>query len=562
MHMGLEELLESLPEEEVADILSSPLRFSEAFFVTPTTLEPFRANYVQRQILSSEHNFNVIRVHRRAGKSYAFSILALYYCLVRRNTEVLVICPDGSKVATIFDKIRDFINANDWIQGYKDEDSKSLPQRISFKNGSRIAGFTTAAKMKGEATSIRSQGADIVLIDEAAYLGEGDWGALNAITTGDEYRRFDVRVFVASTPAGTRGRYYELCKNPAMKTVWYEIFVPLDKNPDISKNRYDMILASCPTEAEFRKEFLAEFPELGAGVFAKTFVDRASKSFEYSESLARAVEEGNAGIEAPIRTMGVDWDKYNKDGHGSTISIIEMIGENRYRLVYKEEIPQSRFTLSNAIRRVIELNDIFKPRWIYLDKGYGESQWEELQKYGMALPKTGLSKKVIGVAFNQSIEVSMPAGGKQKKMFKQAMIGLLTSWFEREQIEISAKDMRFRSDLTEYHVVSQTEHTIKYSGENDHGIASLGLAAMAMHHKVKNPYAPPPATKSYVVQTPVAVPREERRRPVRGRGIQSILDEPEPFNSVFGRASIADNPSQGFSRRGLGGGLPVERSKF
>jgi hypothetical protein len=549
----LEELLKRIPEEEVFKILSSPLLFAETFLVTPNTGQHFKANYVESKILSSTHRYNVIRVHRRAGKSWALSTLALHGALTQRNSEVLVICPDGSKVATIFDRVREFIAANSWIHPYLDGDRQNLPQRITFKNGSKITGFTTAAKTKGEATSLRSQGADIILIDEAAYLADGDWGAIQPIMTGDMYRRRGTRSYVASTPAYTRGHYYNLCKDPFHQQTWKEVFVPITENPDVTPELMEECRATCGNELDWKKEYLAEFPELGEGVFPKTMVDSARRQFTYTEVLQFAVQQSARGEKPPSRTIGVDWDKYNADGHGSNIVVLEAIDLGKYRLIYREEIEQSKFTLNNAVRRVIELNDIFQPEWIYIDRGFGEYQLEEFQKYGRTFPKTGLAKKVVGVSFANSVEFPLPGGGVEKKRFKQAMISLLRTWFERANLEIAAPDTSLHRDLIEYHVKHQTESNIKFSDTNDHSIAALGLAAMAMHQKVKNPYASPPAVRSYVVPAPVAVPAETLRREYGSKYRNSpILAAQRP------EFDTGDT----FSRRTLGGSLPTSRSKF
>lgn len=558
----LDKLLTKIPEEQVVRILKSPLLFAETFLVTPNDGKPFKANFVQRQILASEHRFNVIRVHRRAGKSWALSTLALHSALTQKNCEVLVICPDGSKVATIMDRVREFVAANEWIRPYIDQDRQNLPQRISFKNGSKITGFTTAAKTKGEATALRSQGADIILIDEAAYLGEGDWGAIQPIMTGDMYRRRKTRVYIASTPAYTRGRYYNLCMDPFQKKTWKEVYVPIDQNPDISQDLYDECRATCTNELDWRKEYLAQFPELGEGVFPKALVDSARRQFIYTEHFTFASQESARGGTPPIRTIGVDWDKYNADGHGSNIVVLEATDPGRYRLIYREEIEQSQFTLSNTVRRVIDLNDIFQPQWIYVDKGFGEYQIEEFQKFGKAFPKSGLLKKVVGIAFWSTIDSPLPGGGTEKKRFKQAMISLLRTWFERANLEISASDDSLIRDLISYHVKSQSESNIKFSEENDHSIAALGLAAMAMHQRVKNPYAAPPATRSYQVPVPIAVP-SQRTLAREGIGLRKhpLIGHPEPFNYAFGQEP-GTTSTDSFSRRTLGTSLPTSRSNF
>lgn len=561
--MTIEEIFSNIPKDKALELISNPLKWAEAFLVTPNTSEPFKANHIESLILSSTHRFNVIRVHRRGGKSWALSTLAIYYAMTQRNTEILVICPDGSKVATIFDRIREFVAANDWIHPYRNEDRQNLPQKISFTNGSKITGFTTAAKSKGEALGLRSQGADIVLIDEAAYLGDGDWTAINPIITGDMYRRNKTRVFVASTPAHTRGRYYEMCKNPRMKKAWHEIFVPIDKNPSVTPEFYAECVVMCPNEMDWNKEYLAEFPELGEGVFPKTLVDKSLRSYSYKDFLTLAEAQGQRGEKPPSRTIGVDWDKYNKDGHGSTIAILESIDPGRYRLIYKEEIDQSRFTLSNAVRRVIELNDLFQPEWIYIDRGYGDYQLEELHKYGRSFPKTGLFHKVVGVQFANSVECPLPGGGVEKKRFKQAMVSLLRTWFERENIELPGDDHMLVKDLIEYHVKSQTEANIKYSEENDHSIAAIGLAAMAMHHRVKNPYASPPATRTYSVAAPVAIPSATMQaRYNKSYRRSPLIGDPEPFNNTFPGDSGYNRETTSFHRGTLGSSLPKERPTF
>lgn len=36
------------------------------------------------------------------------------------------------------------------------------------------------------------------------------------------------------------------------------------------------------------------------------------------------------------------------------------------------EVPRGEYTLDNAVKKIIEVNDIYNPRWIFIDRGYGE----------------------------------------------------------------------------------------------------------------------------------------------------------------------------------------------
>lgn len=504
------EILSKLGDQVLAaaQIMADPKAWAETFLVTPTTGQRFRANFIQNRILTSNHRFNVIRVHRRGGKSYGMAVLALFYALTQPSFEILIICPSSSQVMNLFNTLREFIRVNEWIEPYKKSD-KQAPQLLQFTNGSRIVGYTTGAKSKGAAMGVRGQGADVLLIDEAAYLNQEDWPTLIPIMQGDKHRRGKVRVFVASTPAQTRGYYYEFCTNPRMKEAWHEIHVSILDNEEVDEAFRNECKALCLSELDWKREYLADFPEVGEGVFPRNLVLQAKKIYRYQENLARAEAEirtRQPNEPGPNRTIGVDWDKWNEDGHGPNIAVLERTPYATYRVIYREEIPQSNFSLDNAVKRIIRLNEIFDPDWIYVDRGYGEYQIETLHKYGMGDRASRLDKKVVGIAFNENVEFTMPGGGVETKRFKQAMIQLLRGWFEKSLLELSEYDDQLIKQFLDFHIVTKTDHTLKFSEENEHGIDAVGLAAMAMFQRVYNPYAAAPATKSYVVPAPEPVP--------------------------------------------------------
>jgi replicative DNA helicase len=523
-------------------VMGNPRLWGEALLITPTTGKPFKANYVQTQILESKRRFNVIRVHRRAGKSFAFTILALYYALTVDSCEILIIGPAGNHVERIFATIRDFIRVNEWIQPHKVGDKQS-PHRLEFDNGSVILGLTTGARAKSGGTGIRGQGADVILVDEGAYLDDGDWPSILPIMKGDENRRFPPRAYIASTPAHTRGYYYEFCKNPRMKKAWNEVHVSIEDNPTLSKEFVEEARGLCPSELDWIREYLAEFPEIGEGVFPRSMVEGACRDYQYATAL-KAAGQAQLGDRPPSRTMGVDWDKYNKDGHGPNLVILEALPDGRYRVIYREEIPQSKFSLSHAVERIIELDRLFQPEWIYVDRGYGEHQIEELQR-------RGLDKKVVGHTFADVVEFPLPGGGVDKRRFKQAMISILRGWFERGVIELPTDDRAFQQQFLDYHVVAKTDQTIKYSSENEHGIDALGLAAMAMFLKVKRPYQRPPATRSHRLDVPQAIPKAQ-------------LYDQRPAGQVQpGRIWYdTETAPTTFARSGLGRTVPGSRSTF
>ena len=547
----LEDLIEALPEEEQGKIVSSPRFFAETLLVTPETEEPFVANYIQRQILDSRYRFNVIRVHRRSGKSYSLSVLALFYALTRSSCDVLLVAPYQEQVQLVFETIREFVRVNAWIEGYITQNRGSPSERLRFSNGSQISGKTAGTKQKSKGASLRGQGADLILIDEAAFLSDEDWETLNPIIKGDKYRKNKPRVFAASTPPYTRGAYYTLCKDPEKKKYWKEFQMSVTENPDWTEQDVLEARATCSSEVAWTREWLAEFPEVGAGVFAKKYVDQARRTYSYIDYKKRVEQQSKSGVKIPPRTIGVDWDKHNQDGAGSNIVVLEKVDRHRYRLIYREEIEQAQFTLRNAVQRVIELNDLFNPQWIYIDRGNGEYQLEEFQAYGQQFPRTGFLEKIVGVQFAEVVIDPLPNGGFIKKRFKEAMVGLLTKWFEEQSIEIPIGDNQLIRQLIEYHVVSKTDNSIKYVDKNDHIIAAMGLAAMAMHHKVTQPYTAKPATESYIVPVPEAIPTDQPSPRLTGR---------TPLEEFY--ASRGEDGVGYYSRESLGRSDPFSRSSF
>lgn len=169
--------IEGLNKQDIQDLIevfSSPLSWAEAFLHDPNTGNLFKANYVQRKILTAKGPWVVIRVPRRQGKSYSLSVLALWACLVHSNYKVLIIAPEEGQVSEFFEYVRNFLSVNPDIKAEVIENTKS-PNKIKFSNNSTISGKTTGASSNRQGVGLRGKGADLIVLDEAAYLREGDF---------------------------------------------------------------------------------------------------------------------------------------------------------------------------------------------------------------------------------------------------------------------------------------------------------------------------------------------------------------------------------------------------
>lgn len=43
-----------------------------------------------------------------------------------------------------------------------------------------------------------------------------------------------------------------------------------------------------------------------------------------------------------------------------------------FKVLFNIEIPRSEFTYTNAVNKIVELNDVYHFDWIAIDRGYGK----------------------------------------------------------------------------------------------------------------------------------------------------------------------------------------------
>lgn len=64
-----------------------------------------------------------------------------------------------------------------------------------------------------------------------------------------------------------------------------------------------------------------------------------------------------------------------KYGASSSILILDFDMEyQRFRVMNRIEIPKSEYTYDNAINMIVQLNAIYNPSWIYIDRGSGKQK--------------------------------------------------------------------------------------------------------------------------------------------------------------------------------------------
>jgi hypothetical protein len=420
----------------------------------------------------------VLRAGRRLGKTFSMAIALLHYSYTHKDGRCLVIAPMKSHVELIYQEIVRLASKNEIVLNSITRKVTSPQFMIQFSNGSTIRFFTSGMRSGGKSDVARGQEAHVIVLDEMDYMHADDLDALYAMLQKTAEDQPDKVLIGASTPTGRRERFWEWCRSERFKEFWFPSYC----NPFFSKEQEDEFREQY-SEIGYRHEIEADWGEDAEGVYPRKFVDKAfvDPGWDYRAEVTSARN---------FYTIGVDWDKY---GAGTNIVVLEVCSDsyeeerfrNKVKICYREEIQKSEYTLTKAVQRIVELNSIFQPKHIYVDRGYGEVQVELLHKYGVENPASGLREKVKGVSFSETIDIRDPYT-KQivKKEIKPYMVDNLRQYLEKEVLNISERDTEIYMQLISYVVLrtTQTGRPVFEAGGSavDHAHDALMLALLAI----------------------------------------------------------------------------------
>jgi replicative DNA helicase len=420
----------------------------------------------------------VLRAGRRLGKTFSMAIQLLHYSYTRKDGRSLVVAPMKTHVELIYQEILRIAQKNDVVMNSITRKVTSPQFMIQFSNGSTIRFFTSGMRSGGKSDVARGQEAHLIILDEMDYMHSGDLDALYAMLQKTAEDQPDKVLMGASTPTGRRERFWEWCRSERFQEFWFPSYC----NPFFSKEQEEEFREQYSSSG-YRHEIEADWGEDSEGVYPRKFVDKAfiDPSWDYIPEITSA---------RSFHTIGVDWDKY---GAGTNIVVAEVCADNyedermrgKVKLCYREEIAKSEYTLTKGVDRIIELNEIFKPKHIYVDRGFGEVQVELLRKYGVENPNSKLRERVKGIGFGESIDVRDPYTKLMvKKEIKPYMVDNLRQYLEREELCFPSSDEELYMQLISYVVVrtTSTGRPVFEAGGSamDHAHDALMLALLAV----------------------------------------------------------------------------------
>lgn len=422
----------------------------------------------QREIMRCTSDRKVLRLPRRSGKTMGMVISMLDE--VRRQIfdgisyKILVLAPQETQVKEIIMRLDEMMGFSDILTEFvvkpKGSDkyySSSPYYQIMFKtldiNGNEkkvwIRGLTTG---NSDGKSIRGQDADLIVLDEQAYLTENTMGAILPIlaTTGN------VKLIQASTPKDKTGFFYDSC---ATFDAYKEIHYRFKEMEHYSKRMEEEFRRTFATEEQFIAEVEAEFVSGETSVFPVQQINNCLKDYNLHREHEVVSKDGS------IYAIGVDWNESNAGTH-IVISKFDK-EENAIKVVAVFIVPASKFTQVESIKKIQELNDKYQPFKILVDKGYGNTQIQLLKKYGEDNPQSHMLDRLKQVDFGGSI--SHPYQGHIiKTPIKPLMIQITSRYLQQEKIilpkQLNGKRNSLVEQMKNYELKSMTDSKIpKYT---------------------------------------------------------------------------------------------------
>jgi hypothetical protein len=229
------------------------------FFRRATGLEP---DEPQIRLLNTHSSRGIVNCFRQWGKSTVMAAKAVHRAQTVPNSSILVAAGAFRQACQFMYRAKGMVRS----LGIKLADGGNTLCSIQLANGSRILA------LPGTEETVRSFTANMIFIDEAAVVRDAMYHALLpmlATTNGD--------LWMMSTPRWKRGFFWDTWAYGSTDE-WMKITVPVTDCPRINPNFVESYRRAAG-ETAYRREFLCEFSQSGAGVFDRNLVEGAFDDF-------------------------------------------------------------------------------------------------------------------------------------------------------------------------------------------------------------------------------------------------------------------------------------------
>jgi hypothetical protein len=204
--------------------------------------EPFA---YQVKFLEDKSDRIIACAARQVGKSTVTAAIALWLGSLHPNKTILIASPSLGQSMLMFDKIQEFVQNSEILEGSVSRRTRTL---IRFMNGSVIRALPCGPHGK----MLRGNSADLVILDEAAYVPERIIMEVIMPMLAAKHGK----IILISSPCDKKHFFYRAFNSE----YWSKHHFSAEECPLISKEFLEEQREEIG-ETMFRREYLAEFAE-------------------------------------------------------------------------------------------------------------------------------------------------------------------------------------------------------------------------------------------------------------------------------------------------------------
>jgi len=409
---------------------------------------------------------------RQVGKSTVCAIDAGQWAVDNPHSNpILIIAPTERQAYGLFDKVLGWLAVNypKLIMKGKNRPTK---EKISLTNGNLIYCLPVGQSGLG----VRFLTIGRLYVDEASRVPEDVWSAVlpSLLTTG-------ANAIYLSTPFGAVGEFYRCWTN---KDKAYDSFTRFSinseqvvMNREISpswtqqqKDKALIFLEQCKSRMsrrEYSQEFLGNFEQ--------------DLQRYFSEELIRKCCTGKRPEHFTTRYkyyMGCDLARMGEDY--SSFEVIQKVSDDK--LIQVENIETRKTLTTDTEKKIIEMNERYDFREIYIDAGAG-TLGVSILDHLLVTPST--KNKIVAIN-NRSRTYEAGDDAKSQKLLKEDLYCNLLALMEQGRIVLlDDSDLMesLRSVQYEYVTTPYKATRLRIFGQFTHAVEGLIRACWCIHDK-------------------------------------------------------------------------------
>jgi len=401
----------------------------------------------QEQVLNHQGNI-AIRAGRQVGKSEVISEKAVRFAIDHPGTVTLIVAASQRQSSLLFEKI-----VAKLIDRQTVLDNTPTMTRANLLNGSIIYCLPTGRT----GHYIRGFTVDLLIADEAAFIPEPVWLAIEPMMAVSQKMRGFGHMILISTPFGKSGYFFNAFGKDKFRT-WHISCYDCkrigtkfldDKRRELSK-------------IEFAQEYLGDFIDDFRQFFPSKLIKEQAKFIDYDVSVDK--------WPGSHFYLGIDLARFG--GDEVAFAIVEEL-RNRLRCV--KVLVRDRVSTTHTVGETQVLDEFWNFKRIFIDSG------------GLGGPVLDFLQEILGkrrvIGLDNSQKALFVEGvEKRNRILKEDLYSNTLMLLERDDLHLIADNRLLRS-LRSITFEYTSDRNLRLFGKYSHLTEALVRACWCVKHK-------------------------------------------------------------------------------